>query len=736
MDKWLQPVLAALVLAVALLLRWVDPPILGDLRALVFDQYQRVQPREYKPVPVKIIDIDDESLERLGQWPWPRSLIAQLLAKLRQQGAAVVAFDMVFAEPDRTAPARVSSNWNLAPDDPLTKEIATRVADPDRVLAQELARDGNVVLGVVLTQGAPPAEKVKPKGGFANYGVNPRNNVYGFPGAIPALPLLQNAASGNGAINAVPDRDAIVRRVPMILQAGDDLYPSLVAESLRVALGASTYLVKSTGSQAYSFGGFTSILRRETGVGEIGIGKLHVRTDPNAQMWLYDTGHRPERFISAWKFLYGVPADVAGAIVLVGTSAAGLQDLRSTPLVRAIPGVEIHAQMVEQILTGDLIERPLWADDLEFFTLLVLGGAMVLLLPRLGPLGCAILGGASVLLAAGFGWWAFLHVGWLIDPAYPSVGALAVFTTGVLLSFRRSDVERKRVRETFSHYLAPAMVKRLVANPGLLRLGGEVRNLTIMFCDIRDFTTISEKMEATALTALLNDFLTPMSEAVMENGGTIDKYIGDSIMAFWNAPLDEPDHAKLACRATLEMRRRLSILNKSLTERAKAAGQSPTLIMIGIGLNSGDALVGNLGARQRLNYSVIGDNVNLASRIEGVSKGFGLDILIGEQTRNAAPDFAAIPIGDIFVKGKSLPARLYALIGGPEVAQSPHAHELLDEIAKAAQSFKSGNLGGAAVAVAVARKLGEGLGLEPLFDHMDNALAAAEHKAKGAAAAQ
>jgi adenylate cyclase len=361
---------------------------------------------------------------------------------------------------------------------------------------------------------------------------------------------------------------------------------------------------------------------------------------------------------------------------------------------------------------------------------------MIVLLPRLGPAGCAVLGGASIIIAFGYGWWAFLQLRWLIDPVYPSVGALAVFLTGVLLSFRRSDIERKRVREAFRHYLAPAMVERLAANPNLLRLGGEMRDTTIMFCDIRDFTTISETMDATALTALLNDFLTPMTEAVLAHQGTIDKYIGDSIMAFWNAPLDEPDHARLACRATLEMRRRLSILNKSLTERAKAAGQSPTLIMIGIGLNSGDALVGNLGARQRLNYSVIGDNVNLASRIEGVSKGFGLDILIGEQTRNAAPDFAAIPIGDIFVKGKSLPARLYALIGGPEVAQSPNAHELLDEIAKAAQCFKSGNLAAAGAALATARKLGEGLGLEPLFDHMGNALAAAEHKAKGAAAAQ
>jgi adenylate cyclase len=734
MDKWLQPLLASLVLAVALVLRWIDPPILGDLRALVFDQYQRVLPREYEPAPVRIVNIDDESLARLGQWPWPRSLVAQLIAKLKEQGAAVVAFDVVFAEADRTAPSRVFGNWGLPSDDPLSREIARRIADPDQVLAAELKESGNVVLGIVLTRGEPPAEKVRRKGGFANAGVNPRQNVYGFPGAVPSIPLLQNAAAGNGAINAVPDRDAVVRRVPMVLQAGGDLYPGLVAEALRVAVGANTYIVKSTGSQAYTFGGFTSILRRQTGVGEIGIGPLHIRTDPNAQMWLYDTGHRPERFVSAWRVLAGEPVDLAGAIVFVGTSAAGLQDLRSTPLVPAIPGVEVHAQVTEQILTGTLIERPLWADDLEFLTLLILGGAMAWLLPRLGPTGCAVLGGVSVVAAAGFGWWAFGQMGWLIDPAYPSVGALGVFTTAVLLSFRRSDLERKLVRETFSHYLAPAMVKRLVQDPSLVRLGGEVRNMTIMFLDIRDFTTISERMEATALTSLLNDFLTPMSEAVMENGGTIDKYIGDSIMAFWNAPLDDPDHARHACEATLEMRRRLSILNKSLAERAQAAGQMHTPIMIGIGLNSGDALVGNLGARTRVNYSVIGDNVNLASRIEGVSKNFGLDILIGEQTRIAVPEFAAIPIGDIFVKGKTLPARLYALIGGPEVAQAPQAMELLNEIAKAAHGFKGGNLSAAAAALSEARTLGQGLGLEPLFDHMGNMLTAAESKAKAAAA--
>jgi adenylate cyclase len=730
MDKWLHLALASLVLAVALVLRWIDPPILGDLRSLVFDQYQRVAPREYQKTPVKIVDIDDESLARLGQWPWPRSLVAEMLKKLREQRAAAVALDITFAEPDRTSPALVLPGWGVQATDPLVASLVSKVQDPDQTLAEEIAK-GRVVVGVTMTN-SPNNYEVIRKAGVAKIGgkdIKPENFLNYYDGATASLPILQEAARGIGSINTAYDRDGIVRRVPLLVNSNGMIYPSLAAEALRVALDEKSYVVKSDGAQG------TWLIGWRAGIVGFAIGRasnLPIKTDPSAQVWLRDTGHRDDRYVPAWKVLAG-EVDLSGMIVFVGTSAPGLKDLRATPNATAVPGVEIHAQIVEQVLTKDFLERPLWSKEIEMLSLFFLGGAMIVLLPRLGPTGCAVLGGASVVAVTAFGWWGFLDRGWLIDPAYPSVGALTVFTTGVLMSFRQSDIARKRVRTTFSHYLAPAMVKRLEANPALLRLGGEVRDLTIMFCDIRDFTSISEKMEASALTALLNDFLTPMSEAVMENQGTIDKYIGDSIMAFWNAPLDEPDHAKLACRATLEMRRRLALLNKSLVERAAATNQEFSPIMIGIGLNSGPALVGNLGARQRLNYSVIGDNVNLASRIEGVSKGFGLDILIGEQTRNAAPDFAAIPIGDIFVKGKTLPARLYALIGGPEVATAPRAPELLDELAKVAQAFKAGNLAAAATALAAARTQGDGLGLEPLFDHISNAIASAQHKAAAAA---
>jgi adenylate cyclase len=726
MNKWLQPLLASLVLAVALVLRINDPAVLEDLRALVFDQYQRTAPREYQPVPVKIVDIDDESLARLGQWPWPRSLMAQLLAKLREQGAASVALDIVYAEPDRTAPKLVFPSWGLQPGDPLLAEITGRIKDPDAALAEEMVR-GRVVIGVSMSDTSTNYSLVRKAGvsKIAGKGIDAAGYLVSYEGAIASLPVLQRAASGIGNVNTVYDRDGVVRRVPLLVKGGDTIYPSLAAEALRVALGEKNYVIKASGAQG------TWLVGWRDGIVGFAVGKasnLPIKTDPKAQVWLRDTGHLQERYVPAWKVLAG-EADLGGNIVFVGTSAPGLKDNRTTPNANVVPGVEIHAQIVEQILTGQFLERPLWANELELGALLVLGIALVVLMPRLGAVGCAILGGTSVLAAIGFGWWAFLDRGWLFDPTYPSAGALAVFTTGVLLSFRRSDLERKRVRETFSHYLAPAMVKRLVANPSLLKLGGEVRDLTIMFCDIRDFTTISERMEASALTALLNDFLTPMTEAVLSNGGTIDKYIGDAIMAFWNAPLDEPDHPELACRATLEMRRRLALLNAQLAEKAAAAGQSHEPIMIGIGLNSGPALVGNLGARQRLNYSVIGDSVNLASRIEGVSKNFGVDILIGEQTRLAAPDFAAIPIGDIQVKGKTKPARLFALIGGPEVARAPQAADLLAAFSDAAQGFKSGDFAAAEAALEKARALSAGLDLEPLLDHMTRALAAAKQKA-------
>ena len=382
MDKWLQPALASLVLAIALVLRWADPPILSDLRALVFDQYQRVAPREYKPAPVKIVDIDDETLARFGQWPWPRSLMAQLLAKLREQGAASVALDIVYAEPDRTSPGLVFQGWGLQPDDPLAGEMAARVTDPDQLLADEIAR-GRVVVGAAMSDTATNYPLVRKAGlsKIGGKGIDPASFLVNYRGAISSLPILQEAAAGVGSINTVYDRDGIVRRVPLLVDGGGTIYPSLAAEALRVALGEKNYVIKSSGAQG------TVLVGWREGIVGFAIGKasnLPIKTDPRAQVWLRDTGHIQDRYVPAWKVLSG-EADLNGNIVFIGTSAPGLMDLRSTPNATAVAGVEIHAQIVEQILSGDFLERPLWSQEMEMAALLVLGGAMIILLPRLGP---------------------------------------------------------------------------------------------------------------------------------------------------------------------------------------------------------------------------------------------------------------------------------------------------------------------------------------------------------------
>ena len=699
------------ILFAAIGVRWYDPPVLNDLRHLTFDQFQRLEPRPYTDAPVRIVDIDDTTLAKYGQWPWPRSRTAELVTKLGKAGAAAVAFDVVFAEPDRTSPSEISKSWGLSPDDPALAGIKDKVADPDEILAQAISKVP-VVLGFVLTNGATE-QKLRKKGSFAAIGRNPLTLVRQFAGGVASLDILQQKAAGNGSINVVPDRDGIVRRVPLILGVKGTLMPSLAAEALRVAQGAKTYVVKSSGAQGQQ--SIFDALRAS--VGELRIGNFPVETDQAGQIWLHDTGHVKARYVPAWKVLDGEPFDVKGRIVFIGTSAPGLGDLRSTPNQPVIAGVEIHAQAIEQIVTQDFLVRSPWANEIEVFALFVIGLLMIWLLPRVGPLGCAALGGLAIGLAGLAALFSYRDYGLLFDPVYPGAASFGVYVAGLLLSYQRSDVERKRVRDAFGHYLAPELVERLAADASQLKLGGEIREISLLFCDVRDFTSIAESMDAEQVTALLNRFLTPMTEAVLGHEGTIDKYIGDSIMAFWNAPLDDPMHAKHAFDAALEMRRRLADLNAELMAQwGNDAGFQP--IRIGIGLNTGPCCVGNLGSAQRFNYSAMGDDVNLASRIEGVTKIYGLDILIAESTRALAPEYATVEIGDVRVKGKASAVRLHALIGGPDLAQKPNYQALGQAIGRVAGAIRSADAFEAERALQVARALSPNLGIEALLNHM------------------
>jgi len=676
MVRWLQIALPFVVLLIAVVTRGVNPELFSTLDLKTFDFYQQKSPRLYSevipgtdaPMPVKIIDIDDESLAQFGQWPWPRSLVSQLIELLQRSGASVIAFDVVFAEPDRTSPARVIQTW---PSTPLLEEIRPIIAalpDHDRTLADTIAA-ARVVTGFVLTGGAGGSQPVS-KAGFAHVGDDPR--VFAQPvytAAVTSLPELEAAAAGNGSLNIVPDTDQIIRKVPFLLRYKDDLYPSLAAEALRVAQGAGTIIIKSTDSNAdQSFG-------QQPGITEVKIGNVIVPTDPNGLFWLHHTGPEPRRSISAWKVLSEDfnPSDIAGKIVFIGASAAALNDQRASPLHPATAGVEFHAQVIEQIISQKFLKRPDWAEGAEVVSALLVGLFVILVVFRFG----AAWGGLAAISLIGAGsaysWTLFTGEGLLTTPLYPMLTTIAVFVIASMTSYLQSEAARREVKSAFGRYMSPVVLERLAKNPREISLGGELREMSILFCDIRNFTPISEQLDAQALTGFVNSFLTPMTSAIHNHEGTVDKYMGDAVLAFWNAPLDDAAHACNACYAALEMNKNLQKLNDRIATSSESASEAFKLgtIRIGIGIGTGICCVGNMGSEQRFDYSVIGDSVNLTSRLEGLSKVYRVVTVISEETRNQAKDLASLELDLTRVKGKTEAARIYALLGDEALAGDP-----------------------------------------------------------------
>ncbi|HEY1779482.1 MAG TPA: adenylate/guanylate cyclase domain-containing protein [Roseiarcus sp.] len=639
--------------ALALLAGVVGAPTRAVMQNLVFDQYQRWKPRPYAfDQPVRIVEIDDESLKRLGQWPWPRERLAKLVEALKGAGAAAIAFDFLFAEKDRA-----------------DAHAATGEA-PDEVFARAI--DGApVVLGSFVSE-APNGAGGSVKAGFVTAGDDATKFLTPSPGALAPLYQLAQHAAGVGFLNWRPDSDRVVRRVPLILNVDGALHPSLAMEALRVAQGASTYVVKSSNASG------------ETAFGEVyGVlairnGDLTIDTDPAGDIRVYFARPDPRRSIPAWKVLEpGADlSNLRGAIVFVGASAALLSDIVATPLSPSMPGVEAHAQIVEQLLSGQTLRRPDWAPSAEWMSTALICTILVagtwFLAPYLAALVFAAIVGAIVAVS----WFAFSRHGVLIEPTYPAFSAAFVYFTGVSTLYAVKRHQEREIRSAFGRFVSPAVVARLAEMPGALELGGLQRELTLLFCDIRSFTTISEGFNASELTHFLNEYLTPMTDAILDREGTVDKYMGDAIMAFWNAPLDDPDHAAHAVESALTMRETLVRLNEAWRARAEAGGRSFKPVRFGIGLNSGECCVGNLGSLRRFDYSAIGDEVNVASRLEGACKIFEVDIIGSETVRAEAPDFAWLEIDSVLVKGKTRPVGLYALAGDKAVARSDEFADL------------------------------------------------------------
>lgn len=405
----------------------------------------------------------------------------------------------------------------------------------------------------------------------------------------------------------------------------------------------------------------------------------------------------PERVMPAWK-LFEEQLDrtlIEGKLVIIGSSAAGLKDLRATPLNPFESGVNIQADALEQVILGKQLHRPDWATGLELVGLLILGIGLIFSLQKFGIRLSAAIVFFFVSVMVSSSWLAFVNLSWLVDPIYIALTGLSIFLAHSFQVYLETENEKREIRHAFSRYLSPHLVEQLAGHPEKLALGGEQRILTLLFADIVGFTSMSEKLEPEALTNFMNSYLTPMTEIILETGGTIDKYIGDAIMAFWNAPIDNEEHAKSGVRAALRMQSELEGLNRRFEADAKAKGRPHLPIRIGVGLNTGEACVGNLGSDQRFDYSCLGDTVNIASRLEGQTRTYGFGIIVGETTQEQVPDFAMVEIDLIRVKGKERPIRIYAVFGDSGLVNSRHFKHQAEHQAMALSHYRNQNWSGA-----------------------------------------
>lgn len=617
-----------------------NPEPLQLLRHAAFDQFQRLKPRIYSDAAVRIIDIDDESLSRLGQWPWPRTRIAELLTTLQAAEPASIAIDIIFAEKDRTSPQAMLEFWQLPAE---KRQLLGNLPDHDKVLADAIRRS-NTALGFAL---APmPSKRAAPaiKAHYAQIGASPLPYLLPFQGALSSLPILEAVAAGNGALTFLSDADGVIRKVPLVLRYQNTLVPSLVAESLRLGQKTENYTLRS--------------LADDGGIAEIGIGKLHVPTTANGETWIHYSQADSKRYIPAWQVLAGRidKNHLRNKILLIGTSAQGLMDLRFSPLGGIIPGIEVHAQALEQILGDQHLIRPGWANALEILAIL-LGG---LLLGGIALSSGAIFSFLSFMLTLvllwGCAWWAYADLHFLLDPMLPSLMLLLVFLFTSIFRHIYSERSQRWVKQAFSRYISPNLVEYLISHPEQLELGGQRQTCSFVFTDLVDFTALMESLDPSQAVSLLNVYLENMIAIAFSHHGTLDRIVGDAVAIMFSAPIQQSDHQRRAVQCALDMQRFASHYAAKLNAQGLAFGQTR------IGVHSGEVIVGNFGGKTIFDYRALGDVVNTASRLEGANKYVGTLICASEATLAGCPDIATRRIGHLRVKGKSIPLTVYELL--------------------------------------------------------------------------
>jgi len=596
--------LAFITLAVLMTWGLKDPFVKETARLKSFDLIQKYDTPTISE-DVVIVEIDEKSIEQNGQWPWKRTVLADVIWRLREAGAGIIVLPILFSEEDRLG--------------------------GDMDLAQALVQNGIVIAQAGTTQ----TNKNAVPRGVAKIG-DPLPWLFEWPGMLGPIPLLGDNVDGVGVVNTTPEIDGVVRRLPLLMRVGDEVYPSVALEVIRVAVGDPSYQVKAS----------------EGGVIALRVPKFKtVKTDQYARIWL--RWNKQFKTISITDDF----ASVAGKTVIIGNTAQGISTIIATPNGEQYSHTAM-AVSLQTVLNGENIVRLDTATFLEYVAAGVLA-VIIILLAGFAPYW--LVGAVLLTVWSGTAYGAYFYFVKHLQLWDASWIILVTTVTGFHAVFNRFVKEfslKQQIKKQFEHYLAPAMVKKLQKDPSLLRLGGETRTMTFMFSDIRGFTPISEKYKGNpeGLTKLINRFLTRMTDIIIKNGGTIDKFMGDCIMAFWNAPIDDGQHEEHAVQAALEMQEELKLLNAELT------AEGLPNINIGIGINTGEALVGNMGSAQRFDYSVIGDAVNLASRLESSSKTLGKTLVVGEDTVKAAKlNYNFDYVDEITVKGKTEAIKVYTI---------------------------------------------------------------------------
>ena len=614
----LSPWLALITLSLVVLVRFIDPSFVESVRLRYFDQLITSQASE--EIPVSIVNIDEAALDKYGQYPFPRDIYASIIQDLYKRDAGLVVFNLLMPEADRFK--------------------------QDGTLSQTLQK-----YPVVLPALGSMKQKNKSFGSTVQaIGQDPSGRVVEYPGLINNTPVIEQVAAGVGIVNTFPEVDGVVRRMPMVIASNGALHPAMALETLRLAAQDTKVQVK---------------------IGESGVEALRVPkfgkivTDDLSRIWV-DWSKKPEEYSLA-----NLPKSFNNKIVIVGVSAQGIVQPVATSRGEVWPH-DMQASVLGTMLSGVNIQRPTWADDAEIAALAALGIIVLLLARWTYGFVPVLIGLGSLHFIVGY---AYANYRILIDSTFLIAGVGLVYVHAYTVKFLSEFFQKQQIRKQFSSYLSPDLVAKLIKDPSLLKLGGEEKELSTMFTDVRGFASISEHYgkDVQGLTKIMNRYMTAMTRKILENDGTLDKYIGDAQMAFWNAPLDETQHCKDAVKAALEMLGSLDAFNKEVTaEGIPAFG-------MGLGINTGTVVVGNMGSEQRFDYTCLGDAVNLASRLEGQSKNYGVLIVLGPVTAERLGDtYFTVELDCIAVKGKTEGVTIYTVFYNPAEADAKAWYDARD----------------------------------------------------------